>query len=242
MEITRTRPYTTLFLLQSLDGKITTGNNDSLDTDKDFRRIVGVKEGLQQYYELEKGLDRVYFNSGRVMQKVGMNEKVWIKNHNEDLSFVVVDSKPHLTKKGCEYFARRSEGFYLITSNSNHPVFELIDKYKNIKALLYKNKIDFMDCFKKLKKDYGITRMTVQTGGDLNAVLIREKLIDEVLVVVAPCLVGGRNTQSLIGGESLHTQKDLKKIGVLKLIKAKVLKNSYMVLNYKVLDNTKVEK
>ena len=30
------RPITTLFMLESLDGKISTGSNDSLDVDKDY--------------------------------------------------------------------------------------------------------------------------------------------------------------------------------------------------------------
>ena len=47
------RPITTLFMLESLDGKISTGNSDKLDVDKDFCRIDGVKEGLHQYYEIE---------------------------------------------------------------------------------------------------------------------------------------------------------------------------------------------
>ena len=45
------RPITTLFMLESLDGKISSGSSDVLDADKDFCRIDGVKEGLHQYYE-----------------------------------------------------------------------------------------------------------------------------------------------------------------------------------------------
>lgn len=48
------RPFTTLFMLMSLDGKISTGDTDEMDFDKDLKRIVGVKEGLPQYYEREK--------------------------------------------------------------------------------------------------------------------------------------------------------------------------------------------
>ena len=42
------RPITTLFMLISVDGKISTGATDDLDVDKDFPEIIGVKEGLQQ--------------------------------------------------------------------------------------------------------------------------------------------------------------------------------------------------
>ena len=39
------RPITTLFMLESLDGKISSGSSDNLDADKDFYRIDGVKDG-----------------------------------------------------------------------------------------------------------------------------------------------------------------------------------------------------
>lgn len=40
------RPITTLFMLMSLDGKISPGASDDLDVDKDFPKIDGLKEGL----------------------------------------------------------------------------------------------------------------------------------------------------------------------------------------------------
>ena len=51
------RPITTLFMLTSVDGKISPGASDSLDVDKDFPNIEGLKEGLQQYYDIEQTTD-----------------------------------------------------------------------------------------------------------------------------------------------------------------------------------------
>jgi len=48
------KPVTTLFMLMSVDGKISTGNVDDRDVDKDFPRVIGIKEGLKQYYDIEK--------------------------------------------------------------------------------------------------------------------------------------------------------------------------------------------
>lgn len=42
------RPVTTLFMLMSVDGKISTGSNDELDVDTDFPTIDGLKEGLHE--------------------------------------------------------------------------------------------------------------------------------------------------------------------------------------------------
>ena len=80
------KPLTTLFLIESLDGKISTGDTDKLDVDKDFTDIVGVKEGLHQYYDLEKQTDLVSFNTGRVQAKVGANQKIWDKEEHDDES------------------------------------------------------------------------------------------------------------------------------------------------------------
>ena len=67
------KPRTTLFMLMSFDGKISTGIGKGLDFDKDLPNIKGIKEGLNQYYELEQKTDIVSFNSGKVMAKIGVN-------------------------------------------------------------------------------------------------------------------------------------------------------------------------
>ena len=69
------RPITTLFVLMSLDGKISTGASDELDVDRDFPKISGVREGLHQYYEIEQTTDLWSFNSGRGQAKLGVNSK-----------------------------------------------------------------------------------------------------------------------------------------------------------------------
>ena len=84
------RPITTLFMLESLDGKITSGASDILDVDKDWCTIDGVKEGLHQYYEIEKNTDLYSLNTGRVMAKIGINERSNIPDKMA-CSFIIID-------------------------------------------------------------------------------------------------------------------------------------------------------
>ncbi len=70
----------------------------------------------------------------------------------------------------------------------------------------------------------------------MNATLIRQGLIDQLSLVVAPALIGGKNTSTLIDGEPLRSQKDLKHIKALKLKKVKRLNNSYLHLVYDVIN------
>lgn len=84
------RPITTLFLLSSLDGKISTGATDEVDFDQDLPKITGVREGLHQYYEIEQTTDLWSLNSGRVQAKLGVNERE--TPQKGPVSFVLVDN------------------------------------------------------------------------------------------------------------------------------------------------------
>lgn len=222
------RPITTLFMLMSVDGKISTGASDNLDVDKDFPKIVGVKEGLHQYYEIEQTTDLWSINSGRVQAKIGVNTAD-IPNKTP-VSFVVIDNK-HLKKHAIRYFCALSKQFVLVTSNKNHPAFEM--KEDNL-HIIYQNELSLKDVLTKLKSEYNCERITIQTGGTLNGLFLREKLIDYIDIVVAPVLIGGKDTSTLIDGKSLLSENELSKLGILKLQECKVLENSYLRLRYEV--------
>lgn len=233
----QSRVKTTLFMLSSVDGKISTGNVDERDMDKDFPRIGGIKEGLSQYYELEKKTDYWSLNTGKVMAKIGANEYVGEPQRVKNLRFVIIDNKPHLNGKGVEYLSKRCRKLIIVTTNKSHPAFQMKD---NIKVVYYSKTIDFSDLFVKLKKDYGAKRLTIQSGGTLNAVLLREKLIDRISIVIVPALIGGVATSTLVDGKSLMTKEELKQIKALKLTKCEKLKKSYVHLVYNVVNDTMI--
>ena len=64
---------------------------------------------------------------------------------------------------------------------------------------------------------------------------LREKLFDYIDIVVAPVLIGGKDTSTLIDGKSLLSKSELSQLGVLKLQECTVLEESYIRLRYKVI-------
>lgn len=223
------RPITTLFMLMSVDGKISTGATDDLDVDKDFPKIKGVNEGLHQYYEIEQTTDLWSFNSGRVQEKMGVNKKKIPRK--TPVSFVVIDNK-HLNENGIRYFCALSKEFVLITTNTRHPAFNVEDENLHI---IYQDELSLKDALIKLKSEYGCERITIQTGGTLNNLFLREKLFDYVDIIIAPVLIGGKDTSTLIDGKSLTEECELSKLGVVKLQECVVLENSYLRLRYEVI-------
>ena len=222
------RPITTLFMLSSVDGKISTGATDELDVDRDFPKIKGVAEGLHQYYEIEQTTDLWSLNSGRVQAKMGVNEKDFPEK--SPVSFVLVDNT-HLMRHGVEYFCALSQCFVLITSNKNHPAFEV--EADNL-HIIYQEEPSLSEALDRLRAECGCERLTIQSGGELNAAFLREKLIDFVDIVVAPVLIGGRDTSTIIDGESLRSTDELGGLGVLELMECQTLADSDLRLKYKV--------
>lgn len=223
------RPITTLFLLMSVDGKISTGSTDNMDVDKDFPMIPGIAQGLHQYYEIEQTTDLWSFNSGRVLSKVGINQAT--NPVKTPVSFAIIDNH-HLTKDGVQYLAASHDKIVIFTTNPNHIGFSI--HMENV-FIIKQPKLDLNIALFLLRNRFQCEEITIQTGGTLNSIFLREKLLDYLNIVVAPALIGGANTSTLIDGESLTSKSDLSKLGVLKLQNCKILKNSYLQLKYRVI-------
>ena len=230
-------------MLESLDGKISSGNNDKLDADKDWCQIDGVKEGLHQYYEIESTTDYFSLNTGRVMAKIGVNDRKEnqnkklvgrILNDNKvEVKFVIIDNKPHLDENGIDYICNWVETLILVTTNKNHVAYSLTEKYDNLEILYYEE-LDLMKLLEDLSSKYNVERLTIQSGGSLNGLFLRNNLIDYVNIVIAPLLVGGKDVSTLIDGEAISNSEELNKLKALELIECNKLDNSYIQLKYKV--------
>lgn len=226
------RPITTLFMLESLDGKISTGNNDNLDIDKDFPKIDGVKEGLHQYYEIESNTDYFSLNTGKVMAKIGVNDK---KEYHEkiDVNFIIIDNKPHLNEQGIDYLCHWVKKLILVTTNKNHIAYSLKEKHSNLEILFYEE-LDLEKMLEDLYNKYDAKKITIQSGGSMNGKFVRNNLIDFVNIVIAPILIGGKDVPTLVDGVSISSNDELDKLRALELIECNKLDNSYIQLKYKV--------
>lgn len=227
------RPITTLFMLESLDGKISSGSSDNLDADKDFCRIDGVKEGLHQYYELEQETDIFSLNTGRVMAKIGVNDRKEYHEKIDVVTFVIIDNKPHLNENGIDYLCHWVGKLLLVTINKNHIAYSLKDKYDNLEILYYET-LDLTQLLEDLYSKYNAENLTIQSGGTLNGMFVRNKLIDFVNIVIAPIIVGGKDVVTLVDGESITNENELNKLMPLELMECNKLEDSYIQLKYKV--------
>ena len=96
----------------------------------------------------------------------------------------------------------------------------------------YEDSVNFEDMFIQLKQKFSAERVTIQSGGTLNSIFIRKGLVDRLSIVMAPCLIGGKDTPSIVDGESLISEDDLKNIKTLELENVEKLENNYLHITY----------
>lgn len=220
------RPITTLFMLMSLDGKISTGDSDEFDFDRDLPKVSGVREGLHQYYDIERTTDLWSFNTGRVMAKIGVCNKPI--PFPLGVSFVIKDDY-HLTETGIRNLAGFLKQLVIITTNANHPVCTMC-KLDNVTFIL-QDTLNLSTAFDLLYAKFGCESITIQSGGSMNSLLFREGLVDYINIVIAPLIVGGADVSTLVDGESI---KNLDDLVPLRLVECKPLSNFYVQMKYKV--------
>jgi 2,5-diamino-6-(ribosylamino)-4(3H)-pyrimidinone 5'-phosphate reductase len=228
----------------SVDGKISSGESNSLDPDLDWKRIHGVKEGLAQYYQIEQTTDLHSLITGRILAKLGANEQEIEGERPESSAFlnsIVIDRKPWLSAHGIRSVADGVKTLYLVTNNPLHPAHGLVTELENLTVINYSDEIDFLDLFQVMKEEYGASGITLQSGGMLNTKLVRDGLVDHLLIIVAPLIVGGKTTPTMVDGYSFQTESDLIGLKALKLTRCEVLSNSYLRLEYDVIQTTIID-
>lgn len=214
------RPETTLFLLTSLDGKISIGFGNSFDFDTDFPKVSGLREGLYQYYAIEKNIDTWTCTSGSIQRKLGANSVV--PPRISGVSAVVIDNE-QLTLEGVQNVISAWDTCVFVTTNIEHPALSL--EATSSFLPIYQEKLDIEAVLKSLYAIFECTAITIQTGSKLNALFLESGLIDKVDLVIAPCLIGGVATPSLIGGDTSY-------LSVFSLSDCVKLKHNYVRLCY----------
>ncbi|MDE0020091.1 MAG: dihydrofolate reductase family protein [Candidatus Poribacteria bacterium] len=58
-----------------------------------------------------------------------------------------------------------------------------------------------------LRREYGAERILLEGGGQVNSAFLEAGCVDEVLLTVSPCLIGGQGLPTLVGGQGLPLEK-----------------------------------
>jgi 2,5-diamino-6-(ribosylamino)-4(3H)-pyrimidinone 5'-phosphate reductase len=91
--------------------------------------------------------------------------------------------------------------------------------------------VDLAAALEELARRFGVETLRVDSGGTLTGVLLRSNLVDEVSILIDPCVVGGESPASMFRAGDLATPEGLTK---LKLREFERLRDDVVWLRYDV--------
>jgi 2,5-diamino-6-(ribosylamino)-4(3H)-pyrimidinone 5'-phosphate reductase len=91
------------------------------------------------------------------------------------------------------------------------------------------DRVDLRVALGELNARYGVNTVRVDSGGSLNGALLRAGLVDEVSVLIGPCLVGGTTPRSIFVAPDLASPEG---VIPLKLIHVEALRGDVVWLRY----------
>ena len=218
--------YVILNAAMTLDGKIATATGSS--------NISG-EEDLKRVHEIRKECDAIMVGIGTVLADDPRLTVHKIDANPEDNPIrIVVDSKcrtpiaARITNKDAK----------TIIAGASEYKFDFIvsDRYETFtkRGVEFfwsgQKQVDLKALINHLEKS-GVKKLMLEGGSTLNFSMIREGLIDEINICVAPMVVGGSDAKTFFDGDGFNTMDEAVK---LELIDSYNLGKD-LILKYKVL-------
>jgi diaminohydroxyphosphoribosylaminopyrimidine deaminase / 5-amino-6-(5-phosphoribosylamino)uracil reductase len=194
--ITQQLPFVTIKVGQSLDGKIATKTYDAKWITG--RRTRDFARGLRKFH------DAILVGISTVLK-----DNPSLNSPGKAIKKIIVDSSLRLPLNA-RIFDKTSPGNIIIAakaSASAGKVHRLRKSGARVLILPGKDKkVDLKSLLKKLAT-LGLIDILVEGGGEINAALLKENLVDKVSLFIAPKIIGGNRAVNSFGGEGIKSMR-----------------------------------
>lgn len=205
--IEKAKQYILVKSAVSLDGKIATKYGDS--------KWISNEKSRNFVHKLRTRFDAILVGINTVLKD---NPVLSSHNKGKNPVRVVLDEKLKIPSN------------YNIIDGKIPTIILYDEKIKKIPAYFNKNMIKLVKInFKQAKKNFNIVieklnkmalkRILIEGGGEINSSVLKTGKVDEVLLFIAPIIVGGRNAKTFVEGEGIKYIKDSLKFDKIKIKK-----------------------
>ena len=212
-----TRPYVILNAAMTLDGKIATvAGNSKISCEKDLDRV----------HKLRASVDAVIVGAGTVLADDPLLTVRRVRGKNPVRVIIDGEARTPVNARVLDGSAKT-----IIAVSKRAPKRKL----KELRAagaeviLIGNRKVKLRRLLKRLHS-LGMRRLLLEGGSTINWAMLKQGLVDEVCVAVAPRIVGGAKAKSLVGGAGFA---DVRNGVKLKLLNVKKVEK-HILLTYRV--------
>jgi 2,5-diamino-6-(ribosylamino)-4(3H)-pyrimidinone 5'-phosphate reductase len=197
------RPYVFINVAASADGKI------SDERRKQVR--ISCKADMKRVDMLRATSDAVMVGIGTVLSD---NPKLTVKagdlmalrmkrGRSRHPLRVVVDSKCRVPLDA-EVLSGEAETLIAVSQAADDEKVRLVAEKDNVEVVrLGKERVDLPALMEYLK-NRGVERLMVEGGATLNHAMLKEELVDEILVYYGSMIIGGKLSPTIVDGQSFE--------------------------------------
>ena len=226
------KPFVTLKLSQSIDGKIATRKNDS--------KWISSEQSRAFVQTLRNGHDAIMVGINTVLcddplLSIRKPKKTPLKRIRQPVK-IIVDTNLK-TPLSAKLFSVLSPGKTIIATTHGASVDkEAVLRKKGANIIRVGCSLKYVDLkllMKKLIKK-GINSILVEGGGEIAASMLEAELVDKICFFICPIIIGGRGSVNSVGGKGSGTIREaiklsnakLQRIGKDFLVEADVYRNN----------------
>lgn len=192
------KPFVFINAAMSVDGKISTVERRQvrISNDADLRRVDGLRAGVDAVLV---GMTTVVGDDPKLTVKSEKLRKERIRQGKPKNPMKVTVGKIDNMKIDSDFLDYGDAEVVIFTTERSDP--QKIDELKE-KARIFiagKKRVDLRYVMRTLR-EMGVERVMVEGGGMMNYELIKERLVDEIYVAIAPKIFGGDSAPTLVDG------------------------------------------
>jgi 2,5-diamino-6-(ribosylamino)-4(3H)-pyrimidinone 5'-phosphate reductase len=207
----------------TVDGKIATTLGDSkISSKEDFLRV----------HELRASVDGIVVGISTIIaDDPRLTVRLTTKNvRRKDPVRIIIDSTAKIPLNSrILRTAPKIKTIVAVTELAHRDTIRRIEKMGAVVVVIGKRRVDLKKVLSIIEK-MGIKKILVEGGGEINWSFFTLGLVNELIVTVAPRIIGGRQAKTLVEGEGYpNISSGIK----LQLEKVQMQTNGELVLYYK---------
>jgi 2,5-diamino-6-(ribosylamino)-4(3H)-pyrimidinone 5'-phosphate reductase len=184
------RPFVLINMVATIDGKTVSGGRDEPVAD------IGSDLDHATMRQIERAADAVMVGAGSLRATKGLH-------YPPRLLRIVATASGDVPTARRFFTDDQARAFVALPRSARAP--------EGINTLVHgESELDWRSLLGALRADHGVERLLVEGGSELNASLLREDLVDELFLTLAPKVKLGRGVPTYAGGEPLGREEMLK--------------------------------
>ncbi|MER5175385.1 MAG: 2,5-diamino-6-(ribosylamino)-4(3H)-pyrimidinone 5'-phosphate reductase [Candidatus Nitrosocosmicus sp.] len=199
----------------SIDGKICTRKGESkISSYSDLKRV----------HRLRCDMDAILVGISTVLKDDPILNIRFTKctNVKKNPARIIIDSTARIPLESkIVKTAKDIETIIAVTKTAPKNKLNML-REKNLKIIIsgeQGKKVNLNKTFKQLETKFGIKKILVEGGGEINWSIIKNNLFDEMIVTISPLIIGGRKAITLIEGKGFDEIKKCTKLNLSKISK-----------------------